>query len=90
MVRHDFGTWPPSCGRRDEDHRGLGSDAGEPQDAPACRPDHPINGEQAKKLAIKLGEETVAIASRTEGKTAEGIKALGEAPSHAAETATAA
>ena len=37
---------------------------------------------------IKLGKEAVAIASRTECKTAERIEALGEVPSHAAETAT--
>ena len=49
----------------------------------------PINGEQIKKLVIKLGKETVAIASKTEGKNAEKIKALGEALSHAAETAEA-
>lgn len=49
-----------------------------------------INGEQIKKLVIKLGKETVAIASKTEGKTGEKIKALGEALTHAAETAEAA
>ena len=49
-----------------------------------------INGEQVKKLVLKLGKETVAIASKTEGKNAEKIKALGEALSHAAETAEAA
>ena len=48
-----------------------------------------INGEQIKKLVLKLGRETVALASKSEGKNAEKIKALGEALSHAAETATA-
>ena len=48
-----------------------------------------INGEQIKKLVLKLGRETVALASKSGSKNAEKIKALGEALSHAAETATA-
>ena len=45
-----------------------------------------INGDQIKKLVLKLGKETVAIAGKSEGKNAEKIKALGEALTHAAET----
>ncbi len=45
-----------------------------------------INGDQIKKLVLKLGKETVAIAAKSEGKSAEKIKALGEALTHAAET----
>ncbi len=45
-----------------------------------------INGEQVKKLVLKLGKETVTIAGKSEGKNAEKIKALGEALTHAAET----
>ena len=37
------------------------------------------------KLIAKLGKETVAIAGKTEGASAEKVKALGEALSHAAE-----
>ena len=52
-----------------------------------------INGEQIKKLVVTLGRETVAIAiaiaSKTEGKNTEKIKALGGALRHAAETADA-
>ena len=44
-----------------------------------------INGETVRKLIMKLGKETVAIAGKTEGKSAEKIKALGEALSSAAE-----
>ena len=44
-----------------------------------------INGDQVKKLVLKLGKETVAIAGKSEGKNAEKIKALGEALTHAAE-----
>ena len=46
-----------------------------------------INGDQIKKLVLKLGKETVAIAGKSENKNAEKIKALGEALTHAAETA---
>ncbi len=46
-----------------------------------------INGGQIKKLVLKLGKETVAIAGKSEGKNAEKIKALGEALSQAAESA---
>ena len=49
-----------------------------------------INGEQIKKLVLKLGKETVAIAGKSEGKNAEKIKALGEALSQAAESGEAA
>ena len=46
-----------------------------------------LNGGQIKKLVLKLGKETVAIAGKSEGKNAEKIKALGEALSQAAEEA---
>ncbi len=49
----------------------------------------PINGKQIKALVLKLGKETVSIAGKSEGKNAEKIKALGEALSHAAESAEA-
>ncbi len=39
----------------------------------------PINGEQIKKLVLKLGKETVTIAGKSDSKNAEKIKALGEA-----------
>ena len=45
-----------------------------------------INGEQIKKIVLKLGKETVTIAGKSESKNAEKIKALGEALTHAAET----
>ena len=48
-----------------------------------------IDGAQVKKLVLKLGRETVAIAGKTEGKGAEKIKALGEALTGAAESAEA-
>jgi hypothetical protein len=44
-----------------------------------------LNGEAIRKLVAKLGKETVAIAKKTEGKSAEKIQALGEALSQAAE-----
>ncbi len=44
-----------------------------------------LNGEAIRKLIAKLGKETVAIAGKTEGKSAEKIKALGEALTGAAE-----
>ena len=47
-----------------------------------------INGEQVKKLVLKLGKETVSIAGKSDSKNAEKIKALGEALTHAAESAT--
>ena len=50
----------------------------------------PINPEQVKKLVLKLGKETAAIAGKSDSKNAEKIKALGEALTHAAETAEAA
>ncbi len=43
-----------------------------------------LDGEAIKKLIAKLGKETVAIASKSEGKNAEKIKELGEALSEAA------
>ncbi|MGI3777075.1 MAG: hypothetical protein ACRYGC_07240 [Janthinobacterium lividum] len=47
----------------------------------------PIHAEQVRKLVLKLGKETVAIASKTDSKNAEKIKALGEALTSAAESA---
>ncbi|WP_131194568.1 hypothetical protein [Lichenihabitans psoromatis] len=47
----------------------------------------PINGGQVKKLVLKLGKETAAFAVKSESKNADKIKALGEALSHAAESA---
>jgi len=47
----------------------------------------PIHAEQVKKLVLKLGKETVAIAGKTDSKNAEKIKALGEALTEAAESA---
>lgn len=44
----------------------------------------PIDGEAVKKLIAKLGKETVTIAGKAEGKSAESIKALGEALTEAA------
>ena len=45
-----------------------------------------LDGEAIKKIVAKLGKETVAIASKSEGKNAEKIKSLGEALSESAET----
>ncbi len=47
----------------------------------------PIHAEQVKKLVLKLGKETVAIAGKSDSKNAEKIKALGEALTGAAESA---
>ncbi len=47
----------------------------------------PIHAEQVKKLVLKLGKETVAIAGKSDSKNAEKIKALGEALTEAAESA---
>ncbi len=44
-----------------------------------------IKGEQVQKLVLKLGKETVAIAGKSDEKSAEKIKALGEALSHVAD-----
>ena len=44
-----------------------------------------INGESVRKLVLKLGKETVAIAGKTEGKSAEKVKASGEALTSAAD-----
>ncbi len=44
----------------------------------------PVNGEQIKKLVLKLGKETVTIAGKSDSKNAEKIKALGEALEHGA------
>ena len=49
-----------------------------------------LDGEAIRKLVIKLGKETVAISKKTEGKNATKIQALGEALTHAAESANAA
>ena len=46
-----------------------------------------LDGAAIKKLVAKLGKETVAIASKSEGGNATKIKALGEALEHASETA---
>ena len=48
-----------------------------------------IDGGQIKGLVLKLGKETVAIAGKSEGQSAAKIKALGEALTHAAESAQA-
>ena len=48
-----------------------------------------INGEQIKKIVLKLGKETVAIAGKSDSKNADKIKALGEALTAAAETTEA-
>ena len=47
----------------------------------------PIHAEQVKKLVLKLGKETVAIAGKSDSKNAEKIKTLGEALTEAAESA---
>jgi hypothetical protein len=49
-----------------------------------------LDGEAIRKLVIKLGKETVAISKKTESKNAAKIQALGEALSHAADSADAA
>ena len=46
-----------------------------------------IDGAAIKKLVAKLGKETVAIATKSDSKNAEKIKSLGEAITHASETA---
>jgi len=46
-----------------------------------------IDGEQVKKIVLKLGHETVAIAGKSDSKHAEKIKALGETLTQAAEAA---
>jgi hypothetical protein len=48
-----------------------------------------IDSAAIRKLVVKLGHETVAMAGKAEGKNAEKIKALGEALTHAAEHADA-
>ncbi len=48
-----------------------------------------INGEQIKKIVLKLGKETVAIAGKSDSKDADKIKALGEALTEAAESTEA-
>jgi len=47
-----------------------------------------LDGEAIRKLVAKLGRETVTLASKAEGKSGEKVKALGEALTHAAESAT--
>jgi hypothetical protein len=44
-----------------------------------------IDGEAVRKLIAKLGKETVTIAGRVEGKSAEKVKSLGEALTSASE-----
>ena len=46
-----------------------------------------IDGSQIKKLMVKLGHETVTLAGKADSKNAEKIKTLGEALSHAGESA---
>lgn len=46
-----------------------------------------IDGAAIKKIVTKLGKETVTIAGRAEGKSAEKVKSLGEALTSASETA---
>ncbi len=48
-----------------------------------------INGEQIKKIVLKLGKETVTIAGKSDSKNADKIKALGEALTEAAESTEA-
>ena len=49
-----------------------------------------LDGEAIRKLVVKLGKETVAISKKTESKNASKIQALGEALTHATESASAA
>ncbi len=44
-----------------------------------------INGEQIRKLVLKLGKETLTIADKSDSKNAAKIKSLGETLTHAAE-----
>ena len=48
-----------------------------------------IDGTKVKELMLKLGEETVRLAGKADDKHADKIKALGEAVTHAAESAKA-
>ncbi len=48
-----------------------------------------IDGAKVKDLMVKLGEETVRLAGKADGKNAEKIKALGEAVGEMAEKAKA-
>ena len=48
-----------------------------------------IDSAKVKDLMVKLGEETVRIAGKADDKSAEKIKALGEALTHATESAKA-
>ena len=45
-----------------------------------------LDGNKIKKLVQKLGKETVAIAKKSEGKTAEKLASLGEVLSRAGDT----
>jgi hypothetical protein len=47
----------------------------------------PLNGEQIKKLVQKLGKETVTLAGKTDSKSADRIKMLGETLTEAADGA---
>ena len=49
-----------------------------------------LDGEAIRKLVVKLGRETVAIGKKTESKSASKIQALGDALTHAADSASAA
>ena len=49
-----------------------------------------LDGEAIRKLVIKLGKETVAIGKKSDSKNAAKIQALGDALTHAAESAEAA
>ena len=48
-----------------------------------------INGDQIKKLVVKLGHETVTLAGKSDSKNAEKIKMLGETLTHAGESTEA-
>lgn len=45
----------------------------------------PVKGDQVQKLVAKLGKETIALAGKSDDKSGEKVKALGEALSHVAE-----
>ena len=46
-----------------------------------------IDGAAVKQLIAKLGKETVTVAGRADGKTAEKVKSLGEALTEASSSA---
>ncbi len=45
----------------------------------------PLDGDAIRKLVMKLGKETVALAKKSDGEKAEKIQALGEALTAATE-----